>query len=260
MESLVVTRDNGVVTVVMNRPHKKNAASGIMFEELLEIFREIERSPGDRCLVLTGAGGNFCTGADLSDPSGPAMDMTQPGVVRMRRLGEVALALHQLSKPAIAQVDGLAVGAGLSLALGCDLIVASTRARFSMIFSRRGLSPDLGASWLLPRQVGMARAKELVLFGDIIDAETALSMGLVNRVVDVDALAPTVSELAGRLAGGPTVALSLAKSLLNNSFATSMTQALEDEGRAQAVNFESDDTLEAIRAFLEKRHPKFNGR
>ncbi len=260
METLLIDRADGVVTVTMNRPAKKNAATGQMFEELLETFRDVERNAKDRCMVLTGAGEDFCTGADLSDPSGPAMDPRSPGMVRMRRLGDVAMALHALSKPAIARIDGLCVGAGLSLALGCDLLIASERARFSMIFTRRGLSPDMGGSWLLPRQVGMAKAKELVLLGDIIDAEAAVSMGLINEVVAVDSLDERVDELATRLATGPTIALSLSKTLLNHSMATSMFQALEDEGRAQSVNFASEDTIEAISAFLEKRPPTFKGR
>ena len=260
METLLIDRRDGVVTVTMNNPTRKNAASGAMFEELLETFREIERNRDDRCMVLTGAGEDFCTGADLSDPSGPAMDPHSPGMVRMRRLGDVAMSLHALSKPAIARIDGMCVGAGLSLALGCDLLVVSSRARFSMIFTRRGLSPDMGASWLLPRQVGMARAKELVLLADIIDADRALAMGLINEVVDATELDARVGELATRLASGPTIALTLSKTLLNNSFSTSMFQALEDEGRAQSVNFASADTIEAITAFLEKRPPKFQGR
>jgi 2-(1,2-epoxy-1,2-dihydrophenyl)acetyl-CoA isomerase len=260
MEALLVERHEGVVQVTMNRPAKKNAANGVMFEELLETFRAIESNPEDRCLVLTGAEGNFCTGADLSDPRGATMDMSIPGIVRMRRLNEIALALHQISIPAIAKVDGLAVGAGMSLALGCDLVVASTKARFSMIFARRGLSPDLGATWLLPRQVGMARAKELTLLAELIDADRGLAMGFVNRVVDAGELDRTVGDLATELASGPTIALGLAKTLLNESFATSLSQALEDEGRAQSINFETHDTREAIMAFLEKRTPKFTGR
>lgn len=260
METLLIDRADGVVTVTMNRPARKNAASGKMFEELLETFRTIETNPDDRCMVLTGAGEDFCTGADLSDPSGPAMDPNSPGMVRMRRLGDVAMALHALSKPAIARIDGLCVGAGLSLALGCDLLIASQRARFSMIFTRRGLSPDMGASWLLPRQVGMAKAKELVLLADIIDAEAAESMGLINEVVGIDLLDERVGALATQLASGPTIALSMSKTLLNNSMATSMFQALEDEGRAQSVNFASEDTVEAITAFLQKRSPNFKGR
>jgi len=258
METLIVERDGGVVTVTMNRPERKNAANGKMFEELLEIFEEVERSEADRVLVLTGAGGSFCSGADLSDPHGP-LDPSVPGLVRMHRLADTALALHRMSKPTIAKVDGLAVGAGLSLALGCDLVLATEAARFCMIFSRRGLSLDFGASWLLPRLVGMARAKELALLADMISAPDALAMGLVNRVVAADEIDALVDDWAGRLAAGPPLALAMTKAMLNRSFATAMDQALEDEARSQAYNFTTQDTAEALKAFTEKREPHFTG-
>ena len=160
METLIVERRDGVVTITMNRPQRKNAADSVMLNELPAVFAEIEHNMADRVMILTGAGGSFCTGADLSDPLGPAIDPSRSGIQRMRRLGDVAMALHRLTKPTIAKVDGHAVGAGLSLALGCDLIVCSDRAKLSMIFAQRALSLDNGASWLLPRLVGLARAKE----------------------------------------------------------------------------------------------------
>jgi enoyl-CoA hydratase/carnithine racemase len=260
VETLIVERDEGVVTVTMNRPERKNAANGVMLDELRDVFEEVERSPQDRVLVLTGAGGAFCSGADLGDPNGPAANTAVPGLVRMRRLGDVALALHRLTKPAIAKVDGVAVGAGFSLALGCDLVVASDRARMSMIFSRRGLSLDNGASWLLPRLIGMARAKEVALFGDMLDADAAHSLGLVNRVVAADELDAFVAGWARTLAAGPPIALSMTKTLLNGSFSASMAEAVEEEARCQAVNFGTDDTAEAMAAFVEKREPRFVGR
>ena len=188
------------------------------------------------------------------------MRLSQPGMVRMRRLNEPAIALRAITKPTIARVDGLAVGAGLSLALGCDIIVASDRARFSAIFAKRGLSPDLGASWLLPRAVGMPKAKEMVLTGDIYDAASAEAMGLVSRVVPADELDAFVDDLARRLGSGPTQALSLAKSLLDQAATSSFSEALEDEGRSQALNFVSEDVAEAIGAFFSKREPEFKGR
>ena len=259
METLIVERDGGVVTVTMNRPERKNAANGKMFEELLEIFEEVERTAADRVLVLTGAGGSFCSGADLADPHGP-LDPSVPGLLRMHRLADTAMAVHRLSKPAIAKVDGLAVGAGLSLALGCDLVVATEGSRLCMIFSRRGLSLDFGASWLLPRLVGMARAKELALLADMISAEDALAMGLVNRVVPADEIDAVVDSWARRLAAGPPLALAMTKAMLNHSLAASMEQALEDEARCQAYNFTTEDTDEALQAFNEKREPRFTGR
>jgi 2-(1,2-epoxy-1,2-dihydrophenyl)acetyl-CoA isomerase len=260
MATLIVERDGGVVTVTMNRPERKNAANRAMLAELRECFETVERSAQDRVLVLTGAGDTFCSGADLADAGGTTEETEQPGLTQMRRLGDVALALHRLSKPSIARVDGFAVGAGLSLALGCDLVLASERAQFSAIFARRGLSLDFGASWLLPRLVGMARAKEMALFGDLISAPEALAMGLVNRVLAVDELDGVVAEWAGRLASAPTLALSMTKTLLHQSATLSMDEALESEARVQAVNFFSEDLAEALAAFREKRAPRFGGR
>ena len=245
----------------MNRPERKNAANGVMLTSCATSSRRWSADREDRVLVLTGAGGAFCSGADLGDPNGPAANRAMPGLVRMRRLGDVALALHRLTKPAIAKVDGVAVGAGFSLALGCDLVVASDRARLSMIFSRRGLSLDNGASWLLPRLIGMARAKEVALFGDMLDADAARPLGLVNRVRGGRASStPSWPDWARTLAAGPPIALSMTKTLLNGSFSASMAEAVEDEARCQAVNFGTEDTAEAMAAFVEKRDRPFIGR
>ncbi len=250
----------GVVTVTMNRPERKNAANTAMLSELRDTFEAVERSPGDRVLILTGAGDTFCSGADLGDPAGPATDVRQPALNRMRRLGDVALALHRLTKPTIAAVDGYAVGAGLSLALGCDLIVASDRAKLSLIFSKRGLSLDNGASWLLPRLVGLHKAKEIALLADMWSGEQAAALGLVNKVVPADGLQAAAREWADRLAAGPPLALSMTKTLLHEAMSSSLAEAVENEARCQAVNFASEDTAEAMSAFSQKREPKFVGR
>jgi enoyl-CoA hydratase/carnithine racemase len=260
METLIVERKDGVVTVTMNRPERKNAANAVMLTELLTIFEEVERNPADRVMVLTGAGGAFCSGADLGDPNGPASDSSQSGLSRMRRLGDVALALHRITKPTTTKVDGFAVGAGCSLALGCDLIVCSEGAKLSMIFSRRGLSLDNGASWLLPRLVGLARAKEIAFFGGMWSGQEALDLGLVNRVLPVSELDAFVDQWATTLAAGPPLALSMTKTLLHASAQASMEQAVEDEARCQALNFSTADTVEALSAFAQKRDPVFTGR
>jgi 2-(1,2-epoxy-1,2-dihydrophenyl)acetyl-CoA isomerase len=260
METLIVERKDGVVTVTMNRPERKNAANGTMLRELEQIFVEVEDNDDDRAMVLTGAGGAFCSGADLSDPDGPATDPTRSGLARMRRLGDVALALHRVTKPTIAKVDGVAVGAGLSLALGCDLAVCSDRARLSMIFAKRSLSLDNGASWLLPRLVGLARAKEIALFGGMWSGEEAAAIGLVNRALPPEELDAFVDDWATTLAAGPPLALSMTKTLLNASSMASMEQAVEDEARCQALNFSTRDTAEALAAFTEKREALFIGR
>lgn len=260
MQTLEVERNDGVVTVTMNRPHRKNAATATMLDELRRCFEEVERNPADRVLVLTGAGSDFCSGADLGDPDNPLREGGDPHLVQLRRAGDTVVALHRLAKPTIARVDGVAVGIGMSLALGCDLIVASARARFSLIFSQRGLSLDGGSSWLLPRRIGSGRAKEVALFGRIHDADEAHHLGIVNRVVAVEELADAVGEWARRLADGPPLALSMTKTLLDHGWSATLAEAVEDEARCQALNLTTDDTAEAMAAFAEKRPPRFVGR
>jgi enoyl-CoA hydratase/carnithine racemase len=259
-ETLIIERAGGVVTVTMNRPERKNAANGMMWRELQVVLEDVATDRAVRVMVLTGAGGAFCSGADLSDPADVAGRPGDPYLVQMRALSDLALRLHRLPKPTIAKVGGVAAGAGMSMALGCDLVVASESARFSQIFAKRGLSIDFGASWLLPRLIGLHRAKELAFFADILSAAEAESFGLVNRVVPDDELDVFVDDWAGRLAEGPTLALSMSKTLLNNSLGVSMDQALEDEARAQATNFGTRDTREALTAFVERRSPSFEGR
>jgi 2-(1,2-epoxy-1,2-dihydrophenyl)acetyl-CoA isomerase len=259
-ETIIVEREEGVVTVTLNRPDRKNAGNGLMWQELHETFSDVGRRRQDRVVVVTGAGGAFCSGADIADPSGVSGDPEDPHIVRMRFFGQVMLALHELPQPTIAKIRGIAAGAGMSLALGCDLTVASENARFSEIFARRGLSVDGGSSWLLPRLVGLHKAKELAYFADILSAQEADRYGLLNRVVPDDELDAFVDTWARRLAQGPPIALSMTKTLLDNSMSVTMAQALEDEARCQTINFYSADTGEAMRAFAEKREPKFSGR
>src|SRR5688500_1270209 len=257
METLLVERsDDGVVTVTLNRPEKKNAANDTMWDELLAVFTEVAGSEDDRVLVVTGAGDAFCSGADLTSVD----TIARSGLSRMRHIGSVALALHRLPKPTIARVNGVAAGAGCNLALGCDLVVASSAARFSEIFTRRGLSLDFGGSWLLPRLIGLHRAKELAFFADIVSADEAMRLGLVNRVVPPEELDGLVDEWSHRLAAAPPLALSLTTPMRNNSFMTAMDQALEDEARSQAGNFATADFSEAMAALVEKRPPVFKGR
>lgn len=259
-ETIIVDRVDGVVTVTMNRPERKNAGNGLMWQELRATFDDVAHRRSDRVVVLTGAGGAFCSGADITDPGGISGDADDPHLVRMRYFGQVMLALHALPQPTIAKIGGIAAGAGLSMALGCDLTVACSSARLSEIFARRGLSVDGGSSWLLPRLIGLHRAKELAYFADILSAEEAQEFGLLNRVVADEELDGFVDEWARRLASGPPLALSMTKSLLDNGLNMTMEQALEDEARCQTVNFFTADTAEAMRAFAEKREPRFEGR
>lgn len=258
METIDVSRASGIVTITMNRPAKKNAANAQMWNDLLDAFRDIAASATDRVVVLTGAGGDFCAGADLTDGGTGAPGQHQ--LASMRHVGDVALALHRLPMPTIAKVRGVAVGAGCNMALGCDLVVASDNARFSEIFARRGLSIDFGGSWVLPRLIGMHRARELAFLADIISASEAERIGLVNRVVPDAEIDEFVAAWATRLAAGPPIALSMTKRMLNNSLQVTLEQALDDEGVAQSLNFTTADTAEAMRAFVDKREPRFEGR
>lgn len=270
MESLQVFRANSVVTVTINQPKKKNAIDETMWGGLTDIFREIAGNANDRVVVVTGAGQDFCSGADLSlrGSGSGAGDSAGSGERRenvhrlaaMRRVNDACIALHRLPQPTIAKVRGVSVGAGCNLALGCDLVVASETARFSEIFARRGLSLDFGGSWVLPRRIGMHRAKELAFFAEIVGAADALEMGLVNRVLPDDKLDDFVASWASKLASGPPIALAQTKRLLNNSLNVTLEESLDDEAAAQTVNFSTEDTAEAMRAFIEKRDPKFTGR
>ena len=258
METIEVSRADGVVTVCINRPGKKNAAMPQTWRDLLVVLQDIGRRPADRVVVITGGGDDFCSGADLwVEPNG---EPPPHWLSAMRQVGDAALALHRLPQPTIAKVRGVAVGAGCNLAFGCDLVVASETARFSEIFSRRGLSLDFGGSWLLPRRVGLHRAKELAFFGDILSAAEAAEMGLVNRVIADADLDEFVGGWAQRLAAAPPIALAQSKRLLNNSMGVTMEQALDDESAAQSINFATRDTIEAISAFVEKRSPTYTGR
>lgn len=241
--------------MTLNRPEKKNAVTAPMWSRLEEVFGDVGGCEEDRVLVLTGAGGAFCAGADLS----AAELVTDPDAV-MGRLARAATALFDLPKPTIAKVNGVAVGAGWNLALACDLVVAAADASFSQIFARRGLSIDFGGSWILPRLVGPQRAKELTLLADTIPAQAALELGLVNRVVGTAQLDDFVAGWAGRLAAGATAALAESKRLLNHSPDLTFAEALEAEGRSQLRNFATSDAAEALAAFLEKRPPTFLGR
>lgn len=257
MDTLQVERANGIVTVAFDRPERRNAVNGQMWDELAEVAASIVGSTDDRCVVLTGAGGAFCSGADLADLAG---ERPVHHLALMRRINTVVQAFHELPQPTIAKVTGVAAGVGMSLALGCDLVVASEEARFSEIFAKRGLSLDGGSSWLLPRLVGLHRAKELALFADVISAQEALDIGIVNRVVPATEIDSLVTDWAERLAAGPPIALAMTKRMLNRAFEQSFEQALDDEARCQTVNFGTQDTVEAISAFLQKRDPHFEGR
>ncbi|MGH8949053.1 MAG: enoyl-CoA hydratase/isomerase family protein [Acidimicrobiia bacterium] len=254
------TNDRGLVRwLTIDRPDRKNAIPFDGWNDLREALDEFEAS-GQRVLVVTGAGGEFCAGADLDPSRVDRLQSIEDRHLRMKEVGAAALALHRLTKPAIAAVDGVAVGAGLNLALGCDVVIATERARFSEIFVKRGLTLDFGGSWLLPRIVGMQRAKEMALSGRMVEAAEAIRIGLVTEVVPVEILERRVTETAGGFLAGAPVAQMFAKQTLNASFQIGLADALSWEGEAQSVALGTEDAAEGLLAFLEKRDPEWKGR
>lgn len=257
-ETLIVERANGIATIVMNRPEARNALDLIMRREMLGVLDEVEADPSSRVVILTGAGGHFCSGGDVKTMRKPHTAAEGRGRVGM--LNKMVLRLVSFPLPTIAMVDGYAVGAGSNLALCCDLIVASDRAKFGELFCKIGLAADGGGTWLLSRVVGMARAKELVFTGDVIDAAEAARIGLVNRVVPAAALETTTRALAEKIAAGPPLALRLDKEMLNRAASTDLAAALEVEAFSQGLAIASEDHKEGVAAFFDKRPPKFTGR
>jgi enoyl-CoA hydratase/carnithine racemase len=246
------------VTITINRPERRNALDRATFALLRDTLRDIATNDDDRVVVLTGTGDAFCAGGDLT-PATAAADAADaaasppPGggtlAVMRSPIGEAALALHQLPQPTIAAVNGVAAGAGVNLAIGCDLVIAAESARFAELFVRRGLSIDFGGTWLLPRIVGLQQAKRMALLGDWYDAHEAQRLGLVTEVCAADELAGHVSAMARRLAEHSPVALSMIKRGLNRAFEVDMASALEHEALAQAACAASPAFAEAVAAF-----------
>ncbi|WP_437070203.1 enoyl-CoA hydratase/isomerase family protein [Streptomyces sp. enrichment culture] len=253
--------DNGVSHLTLNRPETLNAITPELREHLIRELADASADPAVRAVVVTGAGRGFCSGADLR--AAPASGERVPGdVARTLRLGAQRLiaAVLDCEKPVIAAVNGVAAGLGAHLALACDLVLAAESARFVEVFVRRGLVPDAGGAYLLPRLVGPRRAKELMFFGDALTAADAERLGLVNRVVPDADLAATAEEWATRLAAGPTRALALTKALVNASLDSDRATAFAAEAAAQEINMTTSDAREGLAGFLGRRPPDFTGR
>ena len=258
-ESLMWDQAGHVATLTMNRPEKKNAMSWVMFHELKAAFDRVAADPDVRCLVVTGAGDAFCSGADLSDP---ANMVTSPFEMkeRMRVVHSVAHSVITCPKPTVARVTGVAAGAGCNLALSCDLVIASEGASFAELFVKRGLVVDFGGSWALSRILPLNIAKELALLGDTISAAEADKLGLLNRLVADDEIDATVKGLAERLASLPPQTVALIKDNLNRASERSIEGNLDAESITQSLALASEDTREAVLAWLERREPRFTGR
>jgi 2-(1,2-epoxy-1,2-dihydrophenyl)acetyl-CoA isomerase len=253
--------DGRVAYLTLNRPEVLNALTPGQRDLLIELLARASADPDVRAVVLTGTGRGFCAGADLRGASG-AGERVAGDVARTLRLGAQRLiaAVLDCEKPVIAAVNGTAAGLGAHLAFACDLVLAAESAKFTEVFVRRGLVPDGGGAYLLPRLIGPRRAKELMFFGEALTAREAERLGLVNRVLEDEELTKAAREWAERLAAGPTRALALTKQLVNASLDSDRATAFAAEAAAQEINMTTQDAQEGVASFVERRSPEYKGR
>ncbi len=260
-ETLLIEQDGGVLTVTLNRPDKLNAVTDKMLAELLDAFKQAEREPSVRAVLLTGAGRGFCPGQDLDDAR--QRQQSSHGMSYGEHLrntyNPLILKMRQIPKPVIGAINGVAAGAGMSMALACDIRLAAESATFLQAFVKVGLIPDSGSTWMLPRLVGMTRALDLMLSGRKIDAREALETGLVNRVVPDAELMPTARQTASEFAAAPTRAIGYIKRALDFAANSTLEEALNNEADLQEIAGRTADHQEGVAAFLEKRPAQFRG-
>lgn len=257
-QAVILKKEEGVATITLNRPEKRNAVNSALTADLVEAIEEVGKDKEVKAAILTGAGVAFSAGGDLESMMGMESPLDIAEVLR-RGSVKAIVGLRTMSKPVIAAVNGVAVGAGCNLALACDIIIASENAKFSEGFANIGAHPDWGGTYFLARLVGVAKACELFFTGKMLDAYEAEKIGLVNQVVPADRLETTARELALSLARGPSVALGLTKLSIYRGLEGDLLSALENEARGQAMCFVTQDLKEGIRAFSEKRKPQFKG-
>ncbi len=261
LETVKTASANGVFWITFNRPEKLNAFNEQMGNDLQEALKEGERNPEARCLVLTGEGRAFSVGEDLNS-NRATYDGGKPmmlGEVLKRKYNPIVQRIRRMEKPVLAGINGVTAGAGLGLALACDLRAASDKATFHEAFIKVGLAPDSGTSFWLTRILGLAKAMEVGMLGEPIDAAMAMNLGLVNWVFKEDEFKVQLTKIAERLARGPTRALGLTKRALNRAIVVDMDSALEYEAYLQDVAGRTKDHVEGVRAFFEKREASFSG-
>jgi 2-(1,2-epoxy-1,2-dihydrophenyl)acetyl-CoA isomerase len=256
-DTVLADRHERVLTLTLNRPDALNSFNIEMKEALLAALKDAARDKSVRVVVVTGAGRAFSAGQDLKERQAPGV--ADLGTELRVRYNPIVLAMRRLEKPIIGAINGVAAGAGISVALACDLRIASEAASFIEVFARVGLVPDTGSSWFLPRLVGYAKAAEMIFTTDPVDAATAAQSGLVNRVVPADKLMDETNALAARLAQAAPLALGLAKRALNRALESGLEDQLEYEAQLQSIVGRSNDHAEGVAAFVEKRPANFSG-
>lgn len=252
---------DSIALVTLNRAEKLNSVTLTQLEELIIKLNGFEQDDSVRAVLITATGRGFCTGADLSGGGG-RHDVTTPMGMKLSAhiYGRICFTLATMEKPVIAAVNGIAAGSGCNLALSCDIIYAARSARFIQIFVKRGMCPDCGGTYFVPRLIGLAKAKELFFSGDSVDAQTALELGMINRVVDDDQLMNEALAYAGKLAQMPTRSIGMIKRLLNRSFDSDLLTQLDFESAYQGLATSTADMSEGWASFFEKREPRFQGK
>jgi 2-(1,2-epoxy-1,2-dihydrophenyl)acetyl-CoA isomerase len=259
-EGMVFTKEEGIATLTLNRPEKLNAITSEMADMLADLAVLVDRDDEVKVLILTGTDPGFCSGADV-DTIGAHWTFVCPRRYPLTKARETCwYALRNMSKPAIAAINGIAAGAGFTLALECDIRIASENARFGTICIRRGMPWDAGLSYYLPRIVGASKAFELYLTGEIFDAKEAERLGIVSKVVPHTELMKAAREMATKIVNGPSIAIGLAKRLTYQGMEQDLETVAELETQAQRICFQTEDLREAVTAFLEKREPVFKGK
>ncbi|MEY3486841.1 MAG: hypothetical protein RL075_846 [Pseudomonadota bacterium] len=253
--------DAGVATITLNRPERKNPLTFDSYAELRDLFRALELASDVKVVVLTGAGGNFCSGGDVHEIIGPLTKMTMPEMLEFTRMtGNLIKAMRLCPQPIIAAIDGICAGAGAMMALAADMRLGTARAKTAFLFTRVGLAgADMGACALLPRLIGQGRASDLLFTGRAMSAEEGLQWGFFNSLHEPDAILDAALVLAHKLGSGPTFAHGMTKTMLHQEWAMTLDQALEAEAQAQAICMQTQDFKRAFDAFSAKQTPVFGG-